>query len=423
MTAERLFRRLTLLVVLIAVFALSGIALAQDGRTVITFWNGFTGPDRAAVEALVQQFNESQDEITVEMTITPWDSLYATLPSALSAGEGPDVIGVNFNYLPVYASSGFAADLSDYVGTGNLDPANWPESLNERLQYNGRYYGVPVNFATLMLYYNRDLFEEAGLDPETALADQASWIEAIRTLTDDNTYGIAIGERQTIPNWPILLWTAGADVVVDGQSGLASPEAVQALDQWGELVRDEGVSPFGLTGAEADQLFQSGRAAMGITGPWMVNGFTEAGVNFDVAPIPPGPAGPVTLADTVVFMVIEASEHKEEALQFIDFWNSRESQLYWSQETGFPPARLDLSDDPELFEANEWAAKFASVVPYARFFLGGQPNYVQIENDIFVPMVQSITQGVMSAQDAANQANEQLNALLAQTATETTAAP
>lgn len=152
---------------------------------------------------------------------------------------------------------------------------------------------------------------------------------------------------------------------------------------------------------------------MGITGPWMVNGFLEAGVNFDVAPIPEGPAGPVTLADSVVFMVTESSPNKEAAIEFIDFWNSRDAQLYWSQETGFPPARLDLADDPELFEANEWAAKFASVVPYSRFFLGGQPDYVQIENDIFVPMIQSITQNVTSIEEAAALADEQLDALLA----------
>jgi multiple sugar transport system substrate-binding protein len=153
---------------------------------------------------------------------------------------------------------------------------------------------------------------------------------------------------------------------------------------------------------------------MEITGPWMVNGYLEAGVNFDVAPIPEGPAGPVTLADSVVFMITETCANKDAAIRFIDFWNSRESQLYWSQQTGFPPARLDLADDPELFEANEWAAKFAAVVPYSRFFLGGQPDYVQIENDIFVPMIQSITQGVQSIEEAARIADEQLNALLQQ---------
>lgn len=397
----------------VGLFPALGKAAAQE-KTVITFWNGFTGPDRPAMEEIVRMFNESQDEIEVEMTIMPWDSLYQTLLGALSSGEGPDIIGVNFNYVPVYASSGYVTELTPYLQEGtNLDPALWPDALVERLQYDGKFYAAPVNFATLLMYYNIDLFEQAGLDPENPPATWEEWIEALRALTGEGIYGIAIGERQTIPNWPILLWGAGGDVIMDGESGLNSPETLAALNIWGPLVRDEGISAFGLTGAEADQLFQTGRAAMGITGPWMVNGFLEAGVNFDVTPIPEGPAGPVTLADSVVYMVTESSPNKDAAIQFIDYWNSRESQLYWSQQTGFPPARLDLAGDPALFEANEWAAKFAAVVPYSRFFLGGQPDYVQIENDIFVPMIQSITQNVTSIEEAAATADEQLDALLA----------
>jgi multiple sugar transport system substrate-binding protein len=365
------------------------------------------------MEALIKQFNESQAEVEVELTIMPWDSLYQTLVGALSSGEGPDIIGVNFNYVPVYASSGYVADLTDYLAEGtNLDPALWPESLVERLQYDGKFYAVPINFATLLMYYNKDLLTQAGLDPDTPPKTWDEWIAALRATTGEGIYGTAFGERETIPNWPILLWGAGGDIVMDGKSGLNSPETLQALNTWGPLVRDEGISPYGLTGAEADQLFQSGRAAMEITGPWMVNGYLEAGVNFDVAPIPEGPAGPVTLADSVVFMVTETSPNKEAAIQFIDYWNSRESQLYWCQNTGFPPARLDLANDPALFEANEWAAKFAAVVPFSRFYLGGQPKYVQIENDIFVPMIQSITQGASSIEEAAKTADEQLNALL-----------
>lgn len=412
-------RTVFVLTALLGLLVMAGGVSAQESPTVLTFWNGFTGPDRPAVEGLVAQFNESQSEYQIEMTIMPWDSLYQTLLGALSTGEGPDLIGVNYNYVPVYASSGFVADLTDYaVEGGNLDPALWPETLVNLLTYEDKLYGVPMNFATLMMYYNTDLYTAAGLDPENPPATWDEWIPALRTLTSDGVYGAAFGERETIPNWPILLWGTGGDVIKDGESALNSPETLEALNIWGPLVRDEGISPYGLTGAEADALFQSGRAAHDMTGPWMVNGFLEAGLNFDVAPIPAGPAGPVTLADSVVFMVSETSEHKDGVIQFVDFWNSYDSQMYWSTETGFPPVRLDMSEDPALLEANPWAAKFASQVPYARFYLGGQPDYVQIDNDIFIPMIQSITQNVTSIEDAANAADAQLDALLAQQATE-----
>ncbi len=240
---------LSILVVatVVGAFHSQGSSLAQE-KVTITFWNGFTGPDRPALEALVQQFNESQAEVEIEMTIMPWDSLYQTLLGALSSGEGPDIIGVNFNYVPVYASSGYVADLTEYLVEGtNLDPALWPEALVERLQYDGKFYAVPINFATLLMYYNKDLFAKAGLDPDNPPKTWDEWIAAIRATTGEGVYGIAIGERQTIPNWPILLWGAGGDVIIDGKSGLNSPETLLALNTWGPwcVTRGQSVWPYG----------------------------------------------------------------------------------------------------------------------------------------------------------------------------------
>ena len=410
------FRNLLLVLAMVVMVAVplygSGRVQAQD-KVTITFWNGFTGSDRPAVEELVKQFNDSQDAIEVEMTISPWDSLMQNLIGAMPAGEGPDVAGIHFQYIPQYAASGLLMDLTDtFEGYSELDPSNWPPALVDLMQYDGKFYAAPVNYATLMMYYNKDLFEAAGLDPENPPADWDSWIEAIKATTIGNQYGIALGERETIPMWPILIWGNGGDIIADGASALAQPETIEALQLWGDLVANEGVSPFGLTGAESDQLFQSGRAAMEINGPWMVNGNIDAGLNFDVAPVPEGPAGRVTLADTVVFVVSESSEHKDAALEFINFWNSKEAQLYFSTQTGFPPVRLDMVDDPDLAEASPWAAKFAASAPYSRFYLGGQEQFVEIDNDIFIPMIQSITQGVSSPEEAAQQADEQLTALL-----------
>lgn len=405
------------IVALVGLLALSGAVtnVRAQQKTVLTFWNGFTGPDRPAVEELVKRYNETNtDNVEIQMEIIPWDSLLQKLLSTMSTGQGPDLAGFNFNYVPQYAKSGYILDLTEYMVAGtDLDPANWPPALVERLKYEGKFYAAPMNFATLMMYYNKDLFQAAGLDPDKPPADWDSWIAAIRKLTDPSKgqYGIAIGERQTIPNWPILLWGNGGDVVKDGKSFLASEESLGALKLWGPLVRDEKVSPYGLTGAEADKLFETGKAAMSITGPWMVNGFLAANLNFDVAPIPAGPAGPVTLADTVVIVVNAKTQAKDAAINFVKYWNSKESQLYFSSQTGFPPARLDLVGDPELAK-NPWSAKFASVAPYSRFYLGGQEKYVQIDNEVFVPMIQSITQGVMSVEDAVAAADDVLNELL-----------
>lgn len=381
----------------------------------LTFWNGFTGPDRPTIEALAQEFTAANPDSPVAMDIMPWDSLMQKLLSSLGSGAGPDVVAINFAFVPQFAKSGYIMELTPHLTAENdLDPANWSEGLQSVLQVDGKYFATPMNYATLMMYYNKDLFAAAGLDPENPPETWDEWIAAIRATTKaggDAQYGLTLPDHQTIPNWPILLWGNGADIVTaDGKPGLADPKAIDALKVWSDLVVKEQISPVGLTGAEADKLFETGKAAMGVTGPWMTNGFTAAGLNYDVAPIPEGPAGPVTLGDTVVLMVNANTDDPEAAVKFLAHWNSTASQLRLANETGFPPSRTDLAGSPEL--SNPWAAKFSSVVPVSRFNLAGQENFSQINDDVFTPLIQTITLGRASVEDAAAAANEQLGALL-----------
>lgn len=380
----------------------------------LTFWNGFTGPDRPTIEALTKTWSDAHPDSPVQMDIEPWDSLLQKLQASMASGSGPDVVAFNFAQLPRYAESGFIMDLTDQVKPGGaLDSSVWSDGLKQVLQYKGKYYAAPLNFATLMMYYNKDIFAKAGISAPPKTWDE--WIADIKKTTvtgSDSQYGLLIPDHETIPNWPILLWGNGGDVIKDGQPNLADAKTVAALTLWGDLVLNDKITPTGLAGADADKLFQSGKAAMEITGPWMTNGFTAAKLNYDVAPIPTGPGGPVTLADSVVLVINKNTKNPKAALDFVASWNSKQAQLKIANDTGFPPLRTDLSGSPEL--TNSWAAKFSTVVPVSRFSLPGQVNFAQIDGDVFTPMIQQITLGKAKAADAAQQANDQLGDLLNQ---------
>jgi len=380
----------------------------------ITFWNGFTGPDRPTVEAITKAWSDAHPDTPVQMDIEPWDSMLQKLQAAMASGSGPDVVAFDFAQLPRYAESGFIMDLTDDVKAGGpLDSSVWSDGLKAVLQYKGKYYAAPMNFATLMMYYNKDIFAKAGIAAPPKTWDE--WVADIKKTTvtgSDSQYGLLIPDHETIPNWPILLWGNGSDVIKNGQANLTDPKAVEALTMWSDLVKNDKITPTGLAGADADKLFQSGKAAMEITGPWMTNGFTAAKLNYDVAPIPTGPGGAVTLADSVVLVISKTAKDPKAALDFVANWNSKAAQLKLANETGFPPLRTDLSGSPEL--TNPWAAKFSTVVPVSRFYLAGQPNFAQIDGDVFTPLVQSVTLGKADAKSAAQQANDQLTDLLNQ---------
>jgi multiple sugar transport system substrate-binding protein len=398
----------------VSLLALGAALPAAAWAAPITFWNGFTGPDRPTIEALTKAWSDAHPDTPVQMDIMPWDSLLQKLQASMASGSGPDVVAFDFSYVPRYAQSGYIMDLTDQIKPGSpLDPSVWSDGLKKVLQYDGKYYAAPMNFATLMMYYNKDIFAKAGIDAPPKTWDE--WIADIKKTTktgSDAQYGLLIPDHETIPNWPILLWGNGSDIVKDGQPNLADPKTVEALKLWSDLVIKDKITPTGLTGADADKLFQSGKAAMEITGPWMTNGFTAAGLNYDVAPIPTGPGGPVTLADSVVLVVSKTAKDPKAALDFVSMWNSKQAQLKIANETGFPPLRTDLSGSPEI--TNPWAAKFSTVVPVSRFNLPGLTNFSQIDSDVFTPMIQSITLGKATPEDAAQQANDQLGDLLNQ---------
>jgi multiple sugar transport system substrate-binding protein len=260
------------------------------------------------------------------------------------------------------------------------------------------------------------MFQAAGLDPSKPPQNWDEWVSAIKTLTKqqggNDQYGMAIGEHDTIPNWPIFIWGNGGDIIKDNKSALTDPKTIQALQMWGDLVKNDKISPVGLGGADVDKLFQSQKAAMEISGPWLTTGFSQAGLNYDCVPVPAGPAGAVTAGDSVLMVVNKASKNTDAAVQFMKFWGTKDSQVYWSANSGFPPARLDLANNSEIAK-NPWVPKFAAVAKSARFYLPQQVKASQIDTEVFVPMIQQIDQGQASAADAAKAADQQLNSLLA----------
>ncbi|CAN5587991.1 hypothetical protein BH24ACT5_BH24ACT5_04230 [soil metagenome] len=190
---------------------------AGSERTTVTFWNGFTGPDRPTVEALVDEFNQSQDTITVEMEISPWDQFFQKLLPSLASDGGPDLVAMDTAQMPQYIDRGVFMPLDDYY----TDPATESDALVQSAvdagMWDGTHYGVPMNFTTLMLYWNKVLFEAAGLDPEAPPATWDEFAEAAKVLTneDEGQYGLAIADHATVPMWPILLWGNGGGVVSD----------------------------------------------------------------------------------------------------------------------------------------------------------------------------------------------------------------
>jgi multiple sugar transport system substrate-binding protein len=393
---------------------------AGAGKVTLTFWNGFTGPDRPTVEELVRQFNERNPDVQVQMEIMPWDTLFQKLLPALQTGQGPDITGYATEHIARYASAGLIQPVDDLYGPNGLDTATLVGPLLENMQFGGKYYAAPMNFATLLLYYNKDLFRDAGLDPERPPTNWDELTSYAEKLTRDTSgdgapdqYGFVIAARQTVPMWPILFWGNGGDYVQDGKSVFNSPQNLETLKRFAALIRDNKASPVGLTGADADKLFETRKAAMYFVGPWMTSGFTKAGLNFGVAPPPAGPKEQVTLGSGVAMVLNAGTEGpaRAGAYEFFKFWNSKDSQVTWALGSGFPPTRTDVLDDPRLAQ-NPFIKEFAAVAPRAKFYLQGLQEFAAIEGEVIGPGIEAVLYGEMSEEEAIRKIDEGISRLL-----------
>jgi multiple sugar transport system substrate-binding protein len=423
-------RRLTgvALVTALALTGCAGQGKKQDegsttsgGKVTISFWNGFTGPDRAAVEGLVKKFNESQSKVTVNMEISPWDVFFQKLLPSIGAGKGPDLMGMDAAQLPQYATRGVLREMDSYYS----DPANESDKLVkaavDATSWQGKHYGVPMNFTTLLLYWNKKMFKDAGLNPDTPPKTWADFESAAKKLTKDTNgdgkpeqYGLALADHQTIAMWPILFWGNGGGVVSDDgkKALLGDPKTIEAMQHWGDLVRNQHISPIGLAGADADKLFQSKKAAMEIVGPWMTTGFKDAGIDFGLAAPPAGPAGPVTLGTSVSFAVnAKTTDQKAQAArEFIKFWNTKDSQKYWALGSGFPPNRTDITAD-ELKD-NPYVVAFGEPARTSKFYLANVKEFTKVNDTIYTPALQKVLNGKGTAQDLFSKASTDIQQLL-----------
>ncbi len=140
---------------------------AASAQTTITYaiWDNNQLPVH---EQIAAAFEAENPDIKVDIQVVPWGNYWDKLQTAVAGGEAYDVFWMNGPNFPVYASNGVIMNLQDRVMSDALDTSVYPEALVNLYSLDGDLYGLPKDFDTIALYYNKDLFDAAGLDYPTA---------------------------------------------------------------------------------------------------------------------------------------------------------------------------------------------------------------------------------------------------------------
>jgi multiple sugar transport system substrate-binding protein len=373
-----------------------------DGPVTLTFWHGYTAADGDKFNEIIDDFNASQDEVEVEYSVKTWAVIQNSLLPALSADQGPQLVALPAEQLPVYAGKGALAELDDYYA-GSSDAAQINPQAVEMEVVQGRKYGVPTGFVPLSVIYNKTMFAQAGITefPTT----WAQWTEAAQKLTRDDDgdgtpeqYGLALPDHETVANgvWASLFASGGGSIVDGDTATLNSPENQRTLQFWSQAVQNGKISPTGLDGIGSDDLFSAGKAAMEIAGPWMASVAQENGIDYGLAPIPAGPSAQVASAIGISMGVTAQADETEQAAaeKFFDYFFSSDVATEWSLGSGWPPLRADVP--ASALTENPVAASLAAMAPLAQPLLPGVVNSADV-----LSAVDEATQKALAGADPA----------------------
>jgi multiple sugar transport system substrate-binding protein len=355
--------------------ATSAAADSGGGGGDLEMWER-SGGNAPMVDALVAAWNEENPDRKINLTYIPHAEMVPKLAQAIASGDVPDLMGLDLIYGPQFASAGQLEDITDLIGD---DPTleTIPEGHRAVATWEDRLYGVPLYADVSVLFWNKELFRQAGLDPEkppTNLTELHDMAEKITALGDGN-YGYYLPGNCAgcnIFTFAPMIWASGGKIepAECGDEALVG-ENIATVLEWARAMHQEGqIDPAAQpeNGETFAEVFGSGKVGIMGTGNFNVVLAKEQNPDIDlgVTLIPGLESGQVaSFAGGDIVTVPKGSDRVEDAVDFMRFILSDEIQVEQYAKLGNMTTRADMADN-EYSNADEDVADTAQALPVAQ---------------------------------------------------------
>ncbi len=363
----------------------------------VVWWHAMSGELGTVVDELVKQFNESQDDVQVEAVFQgTYDESLNKLKTAMGSGTGPTMIQTYEIGSRFMIDSGAITPMQQFIDKESYDVSHLEENILGYYTFDDRLYSMPFNTSNPILYYNKDAFKAAGLDPENPPKTYAEVEEAAKALTGDGVTGGSFA----IYGWFMeqLLANQGAELLnnSNGREGLAdqaqlgAPAAVSTLEWWKKMVDDGVMLNLGRKTDDTKKAFAAGQIAMTLDSTASLRGIVQAAEGkFEVgtAALPkPTEAdagkGGVIVGGASLWMLNDRPEEEQQAAwQFIKFLAEPATQAYWHVNTGYFPIIKEAYNEDLVKENLEKYPQFQTAID-------------QLHNTELTPATQGAVMGV-----------------------------
>lgn len=351
-----------LFISLIIALLLPTAVFAQDQAVTLRFtqWIPADSPRGQLFVEIANEYNALHPNVTVEFDFIPFADYVTTLPLRLSGSNPPDAGWLVENVAPTWVNSGILADMGAAVRSDTeYDYADLAEAGMGLWVRDEAVYGIPFSTSPFLLLYNRDLFVQAGVDTPDVMLEKGEYTwetmaVALATIVEETGIvgfqsangAMYSGERVWHTVIPMIRAYGGDAWDENNTCRMNSPETIAAMELFHSMIFD--TNAIERPGQAID--FANGGAAVQLGQLSRVAQLSESTFEWDIAPLPAGPAGQADVIGQAAFVVFRNSPNPDVAIDFVKFLTNKANTLRIAE--FFPPIRASVLATDVLLEAN-----------------------------------------------------------------------
>ena len=309
-------------------------------------------------QKIVDAFAAMNPTITVNVTVADWDTYWPKLQTSLAGGDAPDVFLMDGPLFPDYQTRDQLLDLNPLIARDGFDTSQLADlAVKDFTGADGHQYGLPRDMSTIGLYYNKKMFDAAGIPYPDATWNWDKLVEVATKLTktsggSTSQWGFYTETSDMENYWSSLVWQAGGDILSADKKTVVidSDQAAAGIQFLQDLIYKHKVMAQPTAGGSGD-LFENGQAAMEANGSWLVPTHEAAGIDFGVAPLPMGPAGKAASVNPSGVVVYKGTRHPDAAWEFVKCYTGPVMQAKIAELKASMPANKQVL-------ANQYATSF-----------------------------------------------------------------
>jgi multiple sugar transport system substrate-binding protein len=329
---------------------------SSSGATSITVWNGWVDQEGKAFAGLVQAYEKSHPDVKVNVLQVNQDYALQKVSTAVRGGSPPDISYLYGSWAPNIATVPSLVDLTSTVKKPSVKWDDFYPGERKVATVGSKVVGIPALVDNLAIVYNKKLFAQAGVSPPSADWTWDDFRAAAKKLTDPSTkqFGWSMpanDSEDTVWHWEAMLWEAGGQILNADNTKAAfdSPQGLQAMTMLKDMAVTDKSVYLDTTNLKYADLFNAGKIAMLVTGPWDLSGFhVDTGVQI-MPTFAGSSAGHQSIAGPDNWVVFDnGTARRTAALDFLTWLTAPAQVKTFSLETGDLPTRASVAQNAKV---------------------------------------------------------------------------